>query len=79
MGNLKELEKIRNNPNDVTPDRLEKLCRSFGFLWKHGSNHDIVSHELLVQSYTVPRHKPVKRPYVKNVIKMIDEIKSMED
>lgn len=79
MGNLKELEKIRNNPKDVTTARLERLCTGFGFLWKHGSNHDIVSHDLLMQSYTIPRHKPIKKTYVKNVIKMIDEIIGMED
>ncbi len=74
MGKEKELEKIRNNPTSITPERLENLCKKYGFKWKHGSNHDIVSHDLLDASYPIPRHKPVKKYYVKNIIKMIDEV-----
>lgn len=31
MGKEKELQKIKNNPKSVTPERLESLCKKYGF------------------------------------------------
>ena len=47
MGKEKELQKIKNNPKSVTPERLEALCKKYGFMWRQGTNHSITSHALL--------------------------------
>ena len=37
MGKEKELQKIKDNPKSVTPERLESLCKKYGFMWKQGT------------------------------------------
>lgn len=78
MGKEKELQKIKNNPKSVTPERLKALCKSFGFMWREGTNHSITSHPLLEECYPIPRHKPIKPVYVKYVIKMIENVIKLE-
>ena len=74
MGKEKDLEKIKSDPNSVTPDQLKRICKKYGFVSKNGANHDIISHDNLDRSFPIPRHEPIKRIYVKQVIKMIEEI-----
>lgn len=69
----------KNNPKSVTPERLESLCKKYGFMWKQGTNHSITSHALLEESYPIPRHKPIKPVYVKKVIKMIEKVIELEE
>ena len=79
MGKGKELQKIKNNPKSVTPERLEALCKKYGFMWRQGTNHSITSHALLAESYPIPRHKPIKPVYVKHVIGMIEKVIELEE
>ena len=79
MGKEKELQKIKNNPKSVTPERLEALCKKYGFMWRPGTNHSITSHALLEESYPIPRHKPIKPVYVKHVIGMIEKVIELEE
>ncbi|MDN6244545.1 MAG: HicA family toxin-antitoxin system [Tetragenococcus koreensis] len=80
MGKEKELQKIKNNPKSVTPERLEALCKKYGFMWRQGTNHSITSHALLEEeSYPIPRHKPIKPVYVKHVIGMIEKVIELEE
>ena len=74
MGKEKNLDKMRRDPKSVTPEQLKRVCLSYGFIWKNGRNHDIITHEKTYESYAIPRHKPIKSIYIKRVIKMIDEI-----
>ena len=79
MGKEKELQKIKNNPKSVTPERLKALCKKYGFMWKEGSSHSVTTHPLLKGSYTIPRHKPIKPVYVKDIIKMIEKVLESEE
>ncbi|MET3558842.1 hypothetical protein ABID29_001970 [Streptococcus rupicaprae] len=33
MGKEKELQKIKNNPKSVTPERLESLCKKYPLIF----------------------------------------------
>lgn len=79
MGKEKELQKIKNDPKSVTPERLETLCKKYGFMWREGSNHSITTHPLLQESFPIPRHKPIKPVYVKQIIKMIEKVIELEE
>lgn len=75
----KELEKIRRNPTDVTPQDLERLVKKFGFIWIEKKNHAAITHEWMEEkTFMIPRHKPLKAIYVKKVVRFIDEIIAME-
>lgn len=74
----KELEKIRRNPTDVTPQDLERLVKKFDFIWIEKTNHAVITHEWMEETFMIPRHKPLKAIYVKKVVRYIDEILAME-
>lgn len=74
----KRLQKIRNNPNHVRFEELDRLLRAFGFERRQprgGSSHYF---------YICAEHRisvPMKRPfvravYVKEVLKILDEIEN---
>jgi predicted RNA binding protein YcfA (HicA-like mRNA interferase family) len=73
----KLLQKIRNNPQSVSFEDLDKVLRSFGFeprQPKGGSSHYFYQRSGFGQ-ITVPRKKPfVKKIYVKNALSLIDEV-----
>ncbi len=75
----KELEKIRRNPKDVTPQELERLAKKFGFIWIEKTNHAAVTHKWIKDTFMIPRHKPIKAVYVKRVLQYIDEIIAIEE
>ena len=79
MGKEKELQKIKKAPKSVNPERLETLCKKYGFMWREGSNHSITTHPLLQESFPIPRHKPIKPVYVKKIIKMIEKVIELEE
>ena len=79
MGKEKELQKIKNDPKSVTPERLETLCKKYGFMWREGRNNSITTHPLLHESFPIPRHKPIKPVYVKKIIKMIEKVIELEE
>ncbi len=75
----KRLLKIRQNPKNVTFQELSTILESYGFILKRstGSHHsfqiNIGDLELLV---VIPFARPVGIAYVKEAIKLIDEIRA---
>lgn len=75
----KLIRKIRNNPTDVNFETLQKLLLEYGFKErqpKGGSSHYTYTRGDTI--ITVPRHKPVNKIYVKQVIKLIDDIEALQ-
>ena len=73
----KLLQSIRNNPTNVKFETLQKLLIYYGFKErqpKGGSSH--YSYTLGKLILTVPKHKPVNKIYVKQFLKLIDEIEN---
>lgn len=74
----KLLQKIRNNPKQVSFEDLEKLLLSFGYVKRQprkGSSHFSYRHDSLAP-LTIPFHRPhVKATYVRDALKAIGEYK----
>lgn len=73
----KLLQSIRNNPSSVKFETLQNLLLYYGFKErqpKGGSSHYSYILDKLI--LTVPKHKPVNKIYVKQFLKLIDEIEN---
>ena len=71
----KLLAQIRNNPNNVRFEDLDKLLQAYGFVLRRpkGGGSHYVYKRTGCAPMTVPRHKPVGRVYVMQVLAKIDE------
>lgn len=73
----KRLEKIRQNPRNVSFEDLRKLLEDYGFSLERssGSHHSFkVSINKEYVLFVVPYRRPIKLVYVKEALKLIDEI-----
>ena len=72
----KLLNKIRNNPPNVKFETLQTILLHCGFSErkpKGGSSHyTYILGDLII---TIPKHKPVNKIYVKQFLKLIDNLK----
>ncbi len=73
----KRLERLRQNPNNVSLDGLRRVLEDYGFEYRQtvGSHYTftyILEGE--TRLFTVPFRRPVKPVYVKRAIKLIDQI-----
>jgi len=73
----KRLERLRQNPNNVSLDGLRRVLEDYGFEYRQtvGSHYTftyILEGETLL--FVVPFRRPVKPVYVKRAIKLIDQI-----
>jgi len=73
----KMILKMRNNPKNVDFDSITTVCEHFGckVCNETGGSHYSITHPLIERTLVVPRHKPVKKPYVLDVLEMIDDIR----
>lgn len=73
----KRLERIRQNPKNVSLDELRTILEDYGFEYRQtvGSHHTF-GYYLGGQSrlLVVPFRRPLKPIYVKRAIKLIDQI-----
>lgn len=75
----KRLQKIRQNPSDVSMDELEQVLRDYGVERDHATgSHYIFRYNLNGQNLrlSIPYRKPIKAIYVKESIAVIDQIRA---
>lgn len=73
----KRLERLRQNPNNVSLDDLRRVLEDYGFEYKQTvGSHYTFTYYLGGQRkvFVVPFRRPIKHDYVKNAIKLIDQI-----
>lgn len=73
----KRLERIRQNPNNVSLNDLRLVLEDYGFEYKQSvGSHYTFSYVLGGQTklFVVPFRRPVKPIYVKRALKLIDQI-----
>ena len=73
----KRLERIRQNPNNVSLEDLRGVLEDYGFIYKQTvGSHYTFTYYLGGQRkvFVVPFRRPVKRDYVKHAIRLIDQI-----
>ncbi len=72
----KLLQRISNNPKDVSPDELHQLLTHFGFVQRKsggGSSHRNYTKDGCPYVLTVPFKKPLKAVYVIKALQFIEE------
>src|SRR5260221_13538468 len=73
----KRLQKLRQNPRNVSFDELRQVLEDHGFTLARitGSHHIFVA-EIGEQVWklTIPFHKPIKTTYIRTALNAIDEI-----
>lgn len=75
----KLLQKMRNNPRDWRIADIITICGKYGIEGRNdGGSHHVFSHSEIVESVTVPAHRPIKPVYVKKIIELIDKVKELE-
>lgn len=76
------LEKMRVNQADWRIKDVETLCRQAGLHCmppRGGGSHYRVWSDHLHGVLTIPAHRPIKRPYIMNLVSMADaHLKSAE-
>jgi predicted RNA binding protein YcfA (HicA-like mRNA interferase family) len=73
----KRLERIRQNATNVSLEDLRRVLEDYGFQYKHATgSHYSFSYILDRQTklFVVPFRRPLKPIYVKQAIKLIDQI-----
>ncbi len=66
----KREQKIRQNTKNVSLEEFEWLIRRYGYI-KAGGNHSVAV--IGNQAYPYPRTNPVRQPYVKGLLELIDK------
>lgn len=75
----KLLERMRQSKAGWKRRDLDDLYEGFGFVITPGGSHDIVKHPDFPQlRTTLPRHSDLAKGYVQFAIKLIDELKTLE-
>ncbi|MBZ0299848.1 MAG: type II toxin-antitoxin system HicA family toxin [Anaerolineae bacterium] len=73
----KRLERLRQNPNNVSLSDLQRVLEDYGFLHrKTTGSHYSYTYELGEEThlFVVPFRRPVKPIYIKQALKIIDRI-----
>ena len=73
----KRLERIRQQPNNVSLDDLRRVLEDYGFEYRQTvGSHYTFSYVVGGQTklFVVPFRRPVKPVYVKRALKLIDRI-----
>jgi hypothetical protein len=72
---LELLEQMRKSKANWKRDDIERLYKEFGFVIRHGSNHDIVTHpEYPILRATLARHRSLPKGYIQFAVKLIDKL-----
>jgi hypothetical protein len=72
----KELEDMRRNPRaDWQISDLQQICKKFGLVCskpRGGGSHYKISSPLLEGIQIVPARRPIKAPYIRSFVTMMD-------
>ena len=68
----KIIQKMRNQPNGITPSEADKVLRHYGYILKRqkGSHAQYVN-EATGDLTTIKIETPLKRPYVEDILNRI--------
>ena len=73
----KQLQAIRNNPRNVRFEAIQKILLSYDFTETSpggGSSH--YTYHRGIYRVTLPKDNPVNQTYIRQVIKIIDELEA---
>lgn len=73
----KRLERMRQNPNNVSLNDFRRVLEDHGFVYQRTSGSHFTFYYILAgqtKLFVVPFNRPIKPIYVKRALKIIDEI-----
>lgn len=76
------LQKLRQNPKDVSFEQLKQVLEDYGFehVRTAGSHHTFIARQGERDwRLTIPFHRPIKQAYVMKSIEAIDEIITLNE
>jgi predicted RNA binding protein YcfA (HicA-like mRNA interferase family) len=74
----KLLAKMRNNPRDWNLENVITVCQQNGLDIRAGKgSHHVVSHSSTTTMVTVPAHRPIKPIYIRMLVELIDQVRSL--
>lgn len=68
----KLVERILRNPKDVSFSEISQVLEAFGYQCRQPSGSHYTFRKAGTNPITVPKNKPVKEIYVKNIIRLLD-------
>ena len=76
----KLLQRMRRSQAGWKYKDVETLLYGFGFEIRQGANHAILTHPDYPElRYTLPRHRGIRKQYVKDAVRIIDKLLELED
>ena len=76
----KLLERMRRSQSGWKCKDVETLLYGFGFAGRQGGNHTIFAHPVYPKlRYTLPRHRGIRKQYVKDAVRIVDKLLELED
>ncbi len=78
----KRLQKLRQNPQNVSMDELEQVLNDYGIYRDHATgSHHIFRYNLNGKrnALSIPYARPIKSKYVKDAIDIIDQVREEEN
>jgi hypothetical protein len=71
----KKLDSMRNNPRDWQISDVETVARAYGVTVRKGAgSHVVFSYPGVRMIVTIPAHRPIKAPYIRDFVEFIDSI-----
>ncbi len=73
--------RIAHNPQDVDFNELDKALKQYGFKCRQpgkGSSHYVYYHKEIPDTISIPKTRPIKAIYVRQVLNMIEGLKEGE-
>lgn len=74
----KLLQRMRQTPNEWSPDVFEKIYVGFGFNKHEGGNHTTYTLKQYNLKEQIPRHNPVAPCYARSTVEIIDKLLAMK-
>ncbi len=73
-------EKAKKTHSGWKRQEIDRLYKGFGFIIRHGSSHDIVSHpDYPNLRETLPRHGTMKPIYVRRAVRLINALLDQQE
>ena len=76
----KRLERMRSNLQNWSIEDIAALCREHGVRCdppRGGGSHYKISHPDLVQKLTIPARRPIKPVYIRELVDLIDALRTL--
>lgn len=70
----KLLARMRNNPLDWRIEQLKVVAEAYGLQWRQPGTSHVTFRHPGSDKLTVPADKPIKAVYIKQFVKLIDQL-----